>query len=119
MFQIIQIAQQIIIPQPSVGGRGLTLAEIGQIISTISSFLTTIGVLIAIIVIIWSGLVYMKAGSSPEAVKKAQAWFQNAVIGALIVLAVNVIINTIANIVSRQFFCMLQISIPFFQRCLF
>ena len=119
MSQIMQIAQQIIIPQPSVGGRGLTLAELGFLISTVGSFLTAVGFGIAIIAVIVSGLMYMYAGSSLEAVKKAQAWFKNAVIGALIVLGFGVILNTIANVVSRQFFCTVQISIPFFQRCLF
>lgn len=119
MFEIIQIAQQIIIPQPSVGGQGLTLAEIGRLISTVGSFLTSVGVLLAIIAVIVSGIMYMRAGANPETVKKAQAWFKNALIGGLIVLAVGVIINTLANVVSRQFFCTLQISIPFFQRCLF
>ena len=119
MFQIIQIAQQIIIPTPSVGGQGLTLAEIGLLISKVGLFLTAVGFGIAIIAVIVSGLMYMYAGSSPEAVKKAQAWFKNAVIGAFIILGFGVILNTIANVVSRQFFCTLQISIPFFQRCLF
>lgn len=119
MFEIIQIVQQIIIPTPSVGGRGLTLAEIGWLISTVGSFLTSVGVLIAIVAVIVSGLMYMKAGSSPEAVKKAQAWFKNALLGGLIVLGVGVIINTLANVVSREFFCTIQISIPFYQRCIF
>ena len=119
MFEIIQIAQQIIIPTPSVGGQGLTLAEIGRLISIVGSFLTSVGVLLAVIAIILSGIMYMRAGANPDTVKKAQAWFKNALIGGFIVLAVGVIINTIANVVSRQFFCTLQISIPFFQRCIF
>lgn len=97
----------------------MTLAEIGRIISTIGSFFTTIGVSLALIAVIVSGIMYMRAGSSPENVKKAQAWFKNALIGGLIILGVGVIINTLANVVSRQFFCTLQVSVPFFQRCLF
>lgn len=119
MLEINQIAQQIIIPTPSVGGQGLTLAEIGRLISTVGSFLTAVGFGIAIVAVIVSGLMYMYAGSSPEAVKKAQTWFKNAVIGSFIILGFGVILNTLANVVSRQFFCTLEISIPFFQRCFF
>ncbi|MEK7579796.1 MAG: hypothetical protein AAB469_01220 [Patescibacteria group bacterium] len=96
---------QIIIPPPPVQGRGLTLSEFGQLIAIVGSFLQTIAVLLAIIAIIVSGIMYMKAGANPDSAKKALAWFKNALIGAFIILAVGLIINTIANIVTRQFFC--------------
>ncbi|TSC91295.1 MAG: hypothetical protein G01um10142_23 [Parcubacteria group bacterium Gr01-1014_2] len=114
MFRFLEIAQ-IVIPPPPVAGRGLTLVELGSIIALIGSFLTNIGVLFAIIAIVISGIMYMNAGSSPEAIKKAQAWFKNALLGALIVLGVGVIINTIANVVTREFFCRLSIL----GRCIF
>lgn len=101
-----QIAQ-IIIPTPPVAGRGLTLIEIGSIIARVGSFLTSAGVLLAIIAVIVSGIMYMRAGAEPTKIKDAQTWFKNVLIGALIVLGVGVIINTIANIVTREFFCRL------------
>ncbi len=109
MFKLFEIAQIIIPTTPVPGPRGLTLAELGSLIAIVGSFLTNIAVLFAVIAIIVSGIMYMKAGSSPEAIKKAQAWFKNALLGALIVLGVGVIINTIANVVSREFFCRLII----------
>lgn len=110
-MNFLEIAQ-IVIPPPPVQGQGLTLAELSGIIATIGSFLTSTGVIIAIIAIVFSGIMYMKAGGSPDAVKKAQSWFKNAIIGAFIILAVGLIINTIANVVTRQFFCTLQVSLP-------
>ncbi|MBI2003555.1 MAG: hypothetical protein HYS78_01045 [Parcubacteria group bacterium] len=111
MLQILEIAQ-IIIPTPPVPGQGLTLAEVGVLIARVSSFFTTIGAILALIAIVVSGIIYMRAGGSPEEVKKAQAWLKNALIGAFIVLGVNMIINTVANVVTRQFFCTLVVSFP-------
>jgi len=108
MNKFLEIAQ-IIIPTPPLRGPGLSLAEIGTLIARVGSFFTSIGVLFAIIAIIISGIMYMRAGGSPEAIGKAQAWLKNALIGAFIVLAVGLIINTIANVVTRQFFCRLII----------
>lgn len=119
MLNFFQIAQQIIIPTPQVGGQGLTLAEIGSIIAIIGSFLTNIGVLLAFIAVIVSGIIYMKAGADPTKITNAKTWLRNVLIGSLIVIGVGAIINTIANVISRQFFCTVQIIVPFFQRCLF
>ncbi len=106
---------QIIIPSPQVSGAGLTLAEIGSIIAIIGSFLINIGVLLAIIAVIVSGIMYMRAGADPNKITAAKSWFKNALIGALIVIGVGVIINTIANVVTRQFFCRLIV----FGQCIY
>lgn len=118
MFRLLEIAQ-IIIPTPPVAGQGLTLVVIGALIARVGSFLTTVGVLLAFIAVIISGIMYMKAGAEPTKIEKAKGWFKNALLGALIVLGVGVIVSTIANVVSRQFFCTVQISIPFYERCIF
>lgn len=111
MSKIIQIAQ-IIIPTPPVSGRGLTLAEIAVLIAQVGGVLQSVAVILAIIAIIVSGIMYMNAGADENKIKKAKGWFRNALIGALIIMAVGLLINTIANIVSRQFFCRIYINIP-------
>ena len=111
MFEIIEIAQ-IIIPTPPVPGQGLTLAELSVLIAKVGSFLTTIGALLAFIAVIVSGIMYMRAGAEPTKISNAKTWFKNILIGALIVLGVGLIINTIANIISRAFFCRIYINIP-------
>ena len=120
MSYFLNIAQ-IIIPTTPVPGAtpGLTLAEVIYIFRIIGSFLTTVGALLAFIIVIISGIIYMRAGSDTTKITNSQTWFRNALIGGLIVLGANMIINTLANIVTRQFFCTLQISVPFFQRCIF
>ncbi len=107
---------QIIIPTNPVplAPPGFSLAELGDIIRIVADFFTSIGVILAMIAIVVSGIMYMQAGSAPEAIKKAQTWFKNALIGGLIVLAVGMIINTLANIITRQFFC----TLIFFGTCI-
>lgn len=107
MNNFFEIAQ-IVIPAPPVAGRGLSLAELGSIVAIIGSFLTNIGVLLAVIAIIVSGIMYMNAGADLNKITKAKGWFKNVLIGAFIVLGVGVIINTIANVVTREFFCRLS-----------
>ncbi len=109
------VSAQVVIPQPQVQGRGLTLAELASLIAVVGSFLTNIAVLLAIIAIVISGIMYMRAGDKEANITKARGWLKNALLGALIILGVGVIINTIANVVSREFFCRLIV----FGRCIF
>ena len=84
-------------------GTPLTLTGILAIIRVIMSFLIIISAIIAVIAILVSGIIYMTAGSS-DRVGTARTWLTNAIIGALIVFAVGVIINTIILVVTRGFF---------------
>ena len=70
---------------------------------TIAGFLMVIGAIIAGIVIIVSGIMYMGAGSDTAKVTSAKTVFKNGIIGALIFFAVGIIINTIALIAYRPF----------------
>ena len=115
MIEIYKIAQIVIPTTPVPTQRGLTLAELGSLIAIVGSFLTNTAVLFAIIAIIVSGIMYMRAGAEPTKITNAQTWLKNALIGSLIVLGVGMIINTIANVVSREFFCRLLV----FGRCIF
>jgi hypothetical protein len=90
-------------------GRPITFNEIDSVISRVAQFLLVVSVLIAIIMIVWSGITYMYAGADADKVTQAQARLKSAVIGAAIVLGVGVIINTIAGIVTGNFFCQFQI----------
>ena len=94
------LAQQFQLPP----GEPLTLPRIyNQFLEPLANFLIAGGIVGAIIVIVWSGIMYFKAGSDSEA-KNAKAWFKNGLIGALIILGVGVIINTVALVVTGGFF---------------
>ena len=90
-------------------GKPITLPEVDSIIGQIAEFLIVVSVLIAVIMIVWSGITYMSAGADSTKVAEAQTRLKNAVIGAAVVLGVGVIIQTIAGIVTRDFFCQFQL----------
>lgn len=87
-----------------VGGTGISLAEVEAIINQIARFMIVISLVVAVIFIIYGGLRYMTAGGDPARVKAATETIKNGVIGALVVLAVGVILQTLAGLVSRTFF---------------
>lgn len=96
----------VVIPNPTnpIGGGAVTLTEIEDIIRGIARFLIIVSIVIAVIFIVLGGIMYMAARGNEEAVGKAQTTIKNGIIGAVVVLAVGVILQTLAGIVSRSFF---------------
>ena len=92
------------IPTNPVGGAGLTLSEIEQRITDIAQFLIVISVIVAVIFIIWGGIKYVMAGDDVTKAGNAKTTILNGVIGALVILAVGIIMQTLANVVARTFF---------------
>ncbi|MBI2062489.1 MAG: hypothetical protein HYT64_02270 [Candidatus Yanofskybacteria bacterium] len=90
-------------------GQPITLLEVDDLIGRIAQFLLVVSVLIAIMMIVWSGITYMAAGANTTKVAEAQTRLKNSIIGAAIVLGVGVIIQTVAGIVTREFFCRVQL----------
>lgn len=84
-------------------GDAITLSEIRDIIQKVAQFLIVVGVIIAVIMIIWGGILWITGGGG-ERTKKGQDTVKNGIIGAIIVLGVGVILQTIALIVSRSVF---------------
>ena len=90
-------------------GQPITFNEIDYLIERIADFMIVAGVLLAVIYIIWGGITYMAAGADTTKITEAQTRIKNGIIGAAVVLGVGVIINTIAGIVTRDFFCRFQL----------
>lgn len=96
----------VIIPSPPISNQQpVTLSEIIDIITFIANFFVVIGPIFAVIAIIIYGIMYMKSGDDAEKVKKAHSYLKWGLFGALIILGVGVLINTVAAIVTREFFC--------------
>ena len=85
-------------------GTGLDLNKIQALIETVANFLIIIGVIIAVIFIIWGGLKYMTARGDAKKADEAKEAIKNGIIGAAVVLGVGVILNTVAGLVTRTFF---------------
>ena len=91
-------------------GVPVTFTEVEIIVSRVANFFIFIGVLLAVIAIIISGFMYLKAGDSTDRLTQAKKFFWNAIIGSLIILGVGVILSTVAGVVTRDFFfCRLRI----------
>ncbi len=91
-------------PTVPISGYGITLAEIEDRITQIARFLIIIGVVLAIIFIIWGGITYMFAGGEETKTGAAKARITNGIIGAAVVLGVGVILQTLAGLIARTFF---------------
>ncbi|MBX4189920.1 pilin [Candidatus Parcubacteria bacterium] len=94
------------VPQPTlpVTGQAVTLAEIQDKIELAARFLITISIVIAVIMIVWGGIQYMISRGDPAKAKSAKDIIKNGIIGAAVVLAVGVILQTVAGLVTRSFF---------------
>lgn len=95
-----------VIPTPTVvtPGDEVTLSEVGALITRIVTFLVTFGVVIAVGVIIYGGILWMVAGGNDERAAKAKTTIWNGIKGAAVILGVGVILRTLASLITRNFF---------------
>jgi hypothetical protein len=91
-------------PVPPVTGDALTLTNIETYIRRVAQFLIIVSVIIAVIFIIWGGVMYMAARGNEEQATKAKTTIFNGIIGAAVVLGVGVILQTLAGLITRSFF---------------
>ena len=90
-------------PQQPLSGNPITLEEIEALIRRIAQFLIVIGVILAVVFIVLGGIIWLTGGDT-DRVKKGQAYVKNGIYGAVAVLGVGVILQTLAVLVTRQFF---------------
>src|SRR3989338_3726721 len=91
-------------PESPLEGVGLSLEIITGIINRIAQFMLTVGVVVAVIFIIWGGVKWMMAGDDPNKVDSSKARIKNGIIGAAIILGVGLILATISKVVGGEFF---------------
>ena len=104
LMPFLALAQLPIPTNPVSAASGLTLSEIETRITDVAQFLIVVSVIIAVIFIIWGGIRYVSAGDDSSASGSAKSIIFNGVIGALVILAVGIIMETLANVVARTFF---------------
>lgn len=90
-------------------GQPVTFDELDRLIGRIATFIMFASVSLAIIFIVRAGITWMYAGADSAKVGEAKGQLKSAIIGAFVVLAVGVIINTMAAIVTREFFCQFSV----------
>lgn len=90
-------------------GNAITLDDISGIVGVIAQFMIGISMVLAVIFIVLSGIMTMMAQADPGKFANGILRLKHAAIGAGVILATGVIINTVAALVDRSFFC--QISV--------
>jgi TRAP-type C4-dicarboxylate transport system permease small subunit len=98
---VVALAQ---LPPATPPGTALTLDKLEDIINTVANWLIVVGVVIAVIYIVWGGVQWMAARGDSGKVTKAKDAMKAGLIGAIIVLGVGVIIRTLSAVVVRTFF---------------
>lgn len=82
---------------------GIIADDVLDLMEDIAGFLMITGGILAGIVLIVAGIMYMAAGSNQTKVASAKSVFNNGIIGALILFAFGIIINTIVAVASDPF----------------
>ena len=77
-----------------------TITSIGDFLAFLAKFLIAVGVIIAVISIVWGGIMYMYAGNNEDTITSAKARIKNGIIGAVVVLGIGVIIQLISRFVT-------------------
>ncbi len=67
-------------------------------------FLFDISMVLAVIFIVWGGITYMASGSNEVKTAAAKQRIIRGIIGAFVILAIGVILNTLEAIVTGKFF---------------
>ena len=98
------VLAQLPTPTSPYAGTPLTLSDIQGLIETVARFLILISVVIAVIFIVWGGISYMSAGDDASKSGAAKSRIVNGIIGALVVLAVGLILQTLASLVNWSVF---------------
>ena len=96
-----QLVHAAVLTQPPSDTTTITLGNIEKWINVIKDTILIVGISIAVILIIWSGIMYMFAGGDPEKVGSAKTRFWNGVIGALIIIGVWLIISTLNTLITK------------------
>lgn len=97
------------IPASVPAGNPITIDDVSGIIGVIANFLIITSMVLAVIFIVLSGIMTMMAQANPTAFSKGLLRLRHATIGVAVVLGAGVIINTVAALVDRSFFCQLSV----------
>lgn len=76
--------------------------KIDDIIKAVMDFIAIVGSSIAVIMVIWGGIVYMTAGSSEEKTKNAKKTIQWALIGLAIIWSAKFLIDVLAWVLGKE-----------------
>lgn len=79
-------------------------SKISGWLASIGNFLIEAGMVLGIIMIVYSGIRWMTAGSDPKGTGGAKEILKSSIIGVAVILGVGLIFKTINSIVTGSFF---------------
>lgn len=74
--------------------------SVTSLITSIITLITTVAAALAVIYLIYSGIIYITAAGNPDNAKKGQQGVINAVIGIIIIIAAYYIINVAISVTT-------------------
>ena len=77
--------------------------DINSVANNAIDVLTLVAGIVAVIYLIYSGILYLTAAGNPDAAKKGQQGIVNAVIGIIVIVLAYVIVTAITGTVETQF----------------
>ena len=106
LLPLMSLAAPVFDPFPTATGSGTawTIARIESLIERIGNFMIFIGIIVAVVFIIYGGIKYMTAGGDSKRAEEARTAILNGIIGAAVVLGVGVILRTAAALITGTFF---------------
>src|SRR3989344_8443528 len=99
LMPVLVLGQGVGDPIVPPSGPTLTLDRIEWIMRRVGTWMIMIAIIIAVIMIVWGGIAYMATGSDD-----AKKRIFNGIIGAAVVLAVGLILRTLASVLTQTFF---------------
>lgn len=87
---------------PSLTASNSDTTDIGKLINSILTYVIYLAGIIAVIYLVYSGILYMTAAGNPDAAKKGQQGIVNAIIGIVVVILAYVIVKAVGGTVNTQ-----------------
>lgn len=106
------ITNPVVNPLFGAGGTSQGTTIIGKLLSNVFSAMIIVGVIILIIMIIWSGLAIATAGDNKEKLQGGQKRLTWAIVGFVILVSVFAIAGFVGNFLGLEFFKTLKLPFP-------
>lgn len=103
-FLIFPLMASADLPPPRIIDLNTICCDADSWMVDIGNFLLAAGMVLAVMVIVLSGIKWVTAGADPKAAGEARSILMSGIWGVGIILGVGLIIKTIASIVSGDFF---------------
>lgn len=106
------IENPVVAPLYGTGGTQAGTKIIGSLLRNIFIAMIIVGMIILIIMIIWSGIAIITAGQDKDKLQNAQRRLTWAIVGFIILISVFAIAAFISNFLGLEFFRNLKIPFP-------